>query len=188
MLQKLAEFATIDKRAIAIEVSGVRKAHGQKNADRGYPLLAAGWAPASKLQRPARAFSKEGNAMTLPGFTAQASTYRSQRHYIGSASSAGGSPPAVDVMPAYRPGPETRTRCQSCLDGCTTSAEICVSDAWLIMLGCIFPPDCAVAAAATGEALASCAISNLACRGGCELFHCCPKICGFPNPLDPGSG
>ena len=77
--------------------------------------------------------------MKMPGFTAEASTYRTGRHYIGRPSNAAGSSSREGVMPAYRPGSETRSRCQSCLDGCTSSDEVCIADAWSIMLGCIFP-------------------------------------------------
>ena len=122
--------------------------------------------------------------MNLPGFTAEASHYRSRRSYSGRA----GSATREGLMLAYRPGSKTQAECQKCLDGCTSSAEICAADAWEIMLGCLFPPDCAIAAAATGEALTACYTSSLVCKAGCEVTDCCPKLCGFPNPLDPGSG
>jgi hypothetical protein len=125
--------------------------------------------------------------MNMPGFTAEVSTYRSRGRYVGRAGSdASASGAAVEL--AYRPGPATERNCQSCRDGCDSSAEICAADAQTILLGCIFPPDCAIAAAAYGEALTSCYTSNLICKGTCEFTDCCPKICGFPNPLDPGSG
>jgi hypothetical protein len=126
--------------------------------------------------------------MKLPGFTAEASTYRTGRHYIGGGSNGAGSSSCEGVTPAYRPGSETQSRCQSCLDGCTSADEVCVADAWELMLGCIFPPDCAAAAAATGEALTACNIASLICKGACEMLECCPKICGLPDPFDPGSG
>lgn len=133
----------------------------------------------------------------LPGFSAQSSLYRTSRVYAGYDPSLSSGPTqalteALDVsprvVPAYHPGSETQSNCGSCLDGCTSAAEICTADAWETMLGCIFPPDCAIAAAATGEALTACATANLVCKAACEVFHCCPKLCGVPDPLDPGSG
>jgi len=128
--------------------------------------------------------------MNTPGFTAEASTHWSRRQYVSGAVSSG--PVASQAVHlAYRPGPGTRSSCTNCLDGCQTAAETCVADASTILLGCLFPPDCAIAAAAYGEALTACATSNYACKGACAvpyLGSCCPKVCGFPNPLDPGSG
>ena len=129
--------------------------------------------------------------MSLPGFTAEASMFRSRRQYASGAFGLDAAAPSDTVQLAYRPGSETQSSCRKCLDGCNSAAENCVADASSILLGCIFPPDCAIAVAAYGEALATCAITNAACKGVCALPYfgsCCPKVCGFPDPLDPGSG
>jgi hypothetical protein len=126
--------------------------------------------------------------MKFPGFTATASLYRTGRVYQGAAASAGTVLSGEPVVPAYYPGPGTQASCSNCLEGCATALAECSAAATALLAGCLFPPACAAAAAAAGAALGACDTANLICTGRCEILRCCPKVCGFPNPLNPGEG
>ena len=56
--------------------------------------------------------------MSIPNFTAQASLYRSSRHYRGSAATPGGSRPGESVVLSYRPLPATQLDCYQCNGAC----------------------------------------------------------------------
>jgi len=121
----------------------------------------------------------------LPGFTAQASLYRSGGRYAGSLDAA----PGPSVALAYFPGPATQARCSSCTSNCASNLAICSALAAVPLVACVFPPACPFAAAAAGAALAACNATSLVCLAKCELTSdCCPKRCGPGNPFDPGDG
>ena len=139
--------------------------------------------------------------MNPPGFTAQASLYRTSGRYRASASESGISPPSKAIVPAYLPGPDTQARCNSCMEKCTDRASYCNTAATALLAGCVFPPLCPAAAAAAGAALADCQALLLGCTATCslprpELFGvkllgespCCPKVCGFTHPFAHGEG
>jgi hypothetical protein len=114
--------------------------------------------------------------------------YRSTRRYTASASHSPGWPGDSAVVLAYYPGSETQARCSDCMGTCATAHAECSAAASALLAGCFFPPACPAAAAAAGAALGACDTASLTCQGICEATKCCPKLCGFPNPLDPGSG
>jgi hypothetical protein len=64
----------------------------------------------------------------------------------------------------------------------------CNSEATPLDVACTislgFSPACAVA----GYVHAICHIYWVGCKAYCLLGHCCPKACGVPDPLHPGSG
>lgn len=130
--------------------------------------------------------------MNMPGFTAEASLYRTSGRYRASASDFGGSPLSEPIVPAYFPGPGTQAACNTCLEGCAKNNAICSFLAMQPLWGCIFPPACPVAAAIAGSLLAGCQTTHLICSAGCVVpgpwTSCCPKVCSFPNPLEPGEG
>lgn len=119
--------------------------------------------------------------MNIPEFTAEASLYRTSNCYRSSGSELGGSPYTQSVVAAYFPGDETQGKCSDCLEGCATTNASCN----VIALATVWNP---IAAAA---AYAACATEAALCVGWCEnpiWGKCCPKLCGVPNPFDPGSG
>lgn len=121
--------------------------------------------------------------MNLPAFTAQASLYKTSNRYRSSGVELGGSIPDQSVVAAYFPGPETQVKCNRC-------SEIALRNfAGCLVIGgisCIasgpFYPICA------GAALAACDLGLLSQQAVCAYDDCCPKICGTPNPFDPGAG
>jgi hypothetical protein len=92
------------------------------------------------------------------------------------------------IVPFYKPGSGTMASCNNCLDDCASALAQCAAGASAILLGCIFPPACGAAVAAAGAALAACDGTSLGCVAYCDAAKCCPKLCGVPNPFDPGSG
>jgi hypothetical protein len=119
--------------------------------------------------------------MSTPGFTADASLYRTSNHYRSSGSGSEAEPGARAVVAAYHPGPGTQRSCSDCLESCAKQNVICNAVA---MTTIWFPPALAVA-------FTACATEAAACLGYCTvpvLGKCCPKVCGFPNPLEPGEG
>ena len=125
--------------------------------------------------------------MSVPGFTAEATIYRSMRQYAYAvAESLVGTPLPVEL--AYFPGPETQARCSDCTENCAAQLSICSAGAASVLAGCFFPPACPGAVALAGELQAACDTENLGCQGYCEAFKCCPKPCGIPNPFNPGEG
>jgi hypothetical protein len=124
----------------------------------------------------------------LPGFTAERSLRRSRRTYrtMCSAPSRVGSNPRV--VPAYMPGPATQARCNDCLSGCAEQLAWCSAGAAALVAGCFFPPACAGAILAAAAAQAGCDANSVGCIARCSATRCCPKRCGAPNPLEPGSG
>ena len=126
--------------------------------------------------------------MRMPGLTAGASLYRTSRQYRLSSSAFGGAWSASPLVAAFHPGPATQRDCSECLEQCAEANVQCSAFAVVPLWGCIFPPLCPAAAAAAGAALAVCQLTSLGCAGYCEVGKCCPKVCGFPNPFDPGAG
>jgi hypothetical protein len=128
------------------------------------------------------------NPVRMPSFTAHASLYSTTRRYIGSGSAGSGSGGAASVALAYYPGSDTQARCSDCLETCAQILTECSAAASSIVAGCLFPPACPAAVAAAGEAQGVCNTASLSCQAVCDATKCCPHLCGFPNPLDPGSG
>jgi len=126
--------------------------------------------------------------MTLPGFNAEASSYRTSRYYIAGTSSLADSPSSGAVTLSYYPGPDTQARCSDCGSDCASALGYCSASATALLGGCIFPPLCPAAAAAAGAALSACDIANLTCTGYCWAFKCCPKLCGIPDPFGSNNG
>jgi hypothetical protein len=131
--------------------------------------------------------------MNLPGFTADASAYRSKNPYRLFASASpgscgGGASSSGTIVAAYFPGPDTQARCSNCLGDCASALADCSAAASAPLLGCLFPPACAAAIAAAAYAQEGCNATSLACQAYCEAFVCCPKPCGIPNPFNPGEG
>jgi hypothetical protein len=126
--------------------------------------------------------------MNLPGFTGEASLYRTRNLYRVSATISNNLPYRESIVPEYFPGPGTQAACNNCLEGCAMALAECSSAAMSFLAGCVFPPACPVAAAIAGGALAACSTESLLCTARCEVLRCCPKVCGFPNPFEPGEG
>lgn len=126
--------------------------------------------------------------MSMPAFTAQASLYRTSNRYRLSGTESGGSHSAQTVVAAYMPGPETQRTCNNCLQGCAESLAECSVIAMAPLAACVFPPACIGAAAAAGALLGACNVASLACIARCQILRCCPKVCGTPNPFEPGQG
>jgi hypothetical protein len=137
--------------------------------------------------------------MSLPAFSAQASLYSSSRRYRSSITESDAkSSSGHSIVPAYMPGPATQHDCGVCtglcdkeIEGCAILVAAAVSAVCIGTLGFGCP-----GAVAAGEAvLVACAEAYAACIGYCNIpgwvpvvgGYCCPKICGFPNPLE-GSG
>jgi hypothetical protein len=139
--------------------------------------------------------------MSLPNFTAQVSLYRSSKHYRGSATGAGGSPPGGSIAPAYFPGPATEAACQRCAGNCVKEYDV---ESGLIaagvVLGCLSVVGCPGAVATGGEAQAAADGRLASCIAICEFpglpdvplwpagGDCCPKLCGPEDPFNPGAG
>ena len=120
--------------------------------------------------------------MNLPHFAAEASIYRSRRHYSAPLLYSGRSQADQTIVASYRPGVETMKGCYRCTEeNCATHLEYCNIGA---DIGCfLFPAGCLAAQAA-------CDAEYLACLGVCVapvVGECCPTPCGVPNPFDPGS-
>lgn len=126
--------------------------------------------------------------MNLPGFAAEASVYRTQRVYRGYNGTGFVTPFPASVFAAYSPGPQTQASCNKCVQACSDFDDACNTAAYALLLGCLWPPACPDAAAASDAMRDMCDATNLACKIACEAFTCCPKLCGFPDPTNPGSG
>jgi hypothetical protein len=139
--------------------------------------------------------------MSIPNFTAQASLYKSSRHYRGAAPSPDGSPPGGLIVPAYFPGSATEADCQTCVGDCTDAYNTATAIAAAgTVAGCLTLFGCPAAVAAGAAAQAGADEVLAACLAKCDFpgmpdipiwpkgGRCCPKLCGFWNPLDPGSG
>lgn len=126
--------------------------------------------------------------MSIPNFTAQASLYRSNMHYRGSAASPGGSPPSKSIVLAYRPLPATQIQCSQCNDACDFDWIACNTEL-VTPLSFLCNPWVPVpgACAALGLAQLYCDALHVGCRAYC-FPRCCPKVCGFPDPTRPGVG
>jgi hypothetical protein len=133
--------------------------------------------------------------MNIPQFTAQASLYRTRGQYSAAWSDVGALLPAETIVPAYYPGSGTQRDCSNCLEAVAKGLIICDGTAAVTAAvvcattGIIsFGISCAVAAGALAAALATCDGAALVATGVCAATTCCPKLCGTPNPLDPGRG
>jgi hypothetical protein len=130
--------------------------------------------------------------MNTPGFTAQASIYRSGRRYT--AMTIDSTDSIIGATPAYYPGPESRARCYDAAVACNESLAGCLLTASAVCaVGCIASgpgyPFCL--AACEGGVIASCNANYLRCQANNNLSsRCCPKLCGsLADALtDPGSG
>jgi hypothetical protein len=128
--------------------------------------------------------------MSIPNFTAQASLYRSSRHYRGSAASSGSSRPGGSIVLAYRPLPATQIQCSECNDSCSFSNSVCNGElvtplAALCGFSLFTLPG---ACAAASYAQLYCDALYAGCTTLCLFKSCCPKACGIPDPLKPGDG
>jgi hypothetical protein len=131
--------------------------------------------------------------MNLPGFTAEASAYRSRVSYrflsaASPGSSGRGTSSSGTIVAAYFPGPQTQAGCNQCLEACTALAAGCSAAALIPLSGCSVPLFCPYAVYVSGMMLAMCNAVGDACKAGCITLVCCPKPCGVPNPLNPGEG
>jgi hypothetical protein len=127
--------------------------------------------------------------MNLPSLTAEASVYRSSIRYLIGYSTV--ETPPREFVPAYMPGTATMQSCNDCLQDCVNdnlicqglavagTAICCAATVGLFCGGCV-----AAGAAASGL----CDTTMLGCMAKCDISPCCPKLCGFPDPLNPGSG
>jgi hypothetical protein len=123
--------------------------------------------------------------MRLPGFSGEASAYQTTTLYRACTSVSQGPPLDGLVLPAYRPGLATQSQCSDCIDGCNATNAYCNAEAGALATLCFFfPPACAAA----GGVQLWCDAEHAFCRGYCEVAYCCPKLCGFPDPLRPGVG
>lgn len=121
--------------------------------------------------------------MNIPEFTAQASLYRTSNSYRSSGTEFDGSPSAQSVVTAYFPGPETQAKCNRCSEIALRNFGVCVGIGAVGSIACgPFYPAC------FGTALAACDLALLSAQALCAYDDCCPKICGTPNPFDPGAG
>jgi hypothetical protein len=132
---------------------------------------------------------------TIPLFTAEASLYRSRGNYSTTWSEGSGPTEANAIVPAYFPGSGTQHDCSICLGDvaksliicdavpAVTAAVVCAASGWFT-----FGISCAAAGAALATALVACDAAALVATGVCAATTCCPKLCGTPNPFDPGSG
>jgi len=134
--------------------------------------------------------------MTIPGFSAHASLYRTSNHYRGVGNAYVDSPSADSVVTAFIPGPETLNRCSGCTTICDATRTVCLTKA----AATTFESCAASLFIGCGPAIAlgalqaeGCEASHLECFGDCNiptnpLFEspCCPKVCGPPIP--PGKG
>ncbi len=120
--------------------------------------------------------------MNIPEFTAEASLYSSINNYRSSVSELVGSSPEL-VVAAYFPGAATQAKCNRCSEIALRNYGVCL---FVGGIGCIasgpFYPICA------GGVLAGCNLGLLGAQALCTYDDCCPKICGTPNPFDPGEG
>lgn len=124
--------------------------------------------------------------MSILNFTAQASLYRSSRHYRGSATSPDGSPLGGSIVLAYRPLPATQIQCSQCNDGCDSDYEFCNSLITPLGVACsLFVP---AACAAAAYAQLYCDAVYAGCRAYRLFGFCCPKACSVPDPSHPGEG
>ena len=133
------------------------------------------------------------NTMNMPGFTAEATLYRTRNRYRFSVSASSASSTAQSVVPALNF--EDSVRCSACENKCNEAAADCVGVAtgtWLLGLGacaaagplyplCATPVSIAFALANAGCAakLAACHVvcnapgDSSCCPVFCELGHCC---------------
>jgi len=128
--------------------------------------------------------------MSVPGFTAHTSLYRTRGWYRGSAM-APGVLTSETIIPAYRPGPETQAACSRCNERCATTLAECTLLAAAPLLACVIPPLCPGAVATSAALLTGCLKLNGICVGRCFTTTCCPNFCGdfFElNPFEPGEG
>jgi hypothetical protein len=131
--------------------------------------------------------------LSLPDFTADASLYTTSRIYRASAAHCECLDSGEGIIPAYRPSPGTQATCAGDLADCTEAYASCsAAVAVAVIAGCAPVLTCPAALAAGLEAEAACTYTFLACNALNVLpgpqSGCCPKVCGIPNPLDPGSG
>ncbi len=115
--------------------------------------------------------------------------YRSKVRYRGSPLVSGRS----TIVPAYFPGPSTEAKCSDCLGYVATSLAGCyallVAD---VAAECLNPfgwfGACETAIARLPGEIIICDAESVSGIGYCDAQRCCPKVCGPPNPLIPGSG
>jgi hypothetical protein len=129
--------------------------------------------------------------VNTPAFTAEASLYRTSGHYRSSGSEYGGLLAGETIVPTFIPGAQTQRDCNTCLKACATGLVTCTTlGAAGCGVGCIasllFYGACF--AGCMGTVLIGCDLAAVSCVAACSATVCCPKICGTPNPFDPGQG
>jgi len=111
--------------------------------------------------------------MSIPGFTAAGSLYRSGQIYYSSTADSGPGPSdsALDhLVPAWVPTLNTRERCQTRLDACGIGFSTCLGVS-VFSLGLGSVACLGLYHACLGEALIP--------GQGNELSPCCPTLCDF---------
>jgi hypothetical protein len=127
--------------------------------------------------------------MTLPRFSGEASLYRTNAFYRNHASVPQGPPPSGLVEPAYRPLPATQSDCSECNDSCDQARDYCNALVIPLDVACAFAFWIGGApCVAAGVAHFYCNAVYVGCKAYCLSGRCCPKVCGFPDPLHPGEG
>jgi hypothetical protein len=135
------------------------------------------------------------NASYMPGFSAEATLYRTRNRYRSSRAAPDGAIPAQSVVAALTH--EDTENCARCVDKCNQQSSDCVDYAtamWTIALaGCAlsgpFYPACAAAATGTyAVATAGCFAKLALCDGVCYLpgESCCPQFCGLGHCCSKG--
>ncbi len=121
--------------------------------------------------------------MNIPEFTARASLYRTSSGYRSAGSWNGGATQDQSIVPGYFPGSATQAKCNRCSEIALRNFGICLATGGV---ACIasgpFYPICA------GGVLTACDLALLSQQAACAYDDCCPKVCGTPNPFDPGQG
>jgi hypothetical protein len=119
--------------------------------------------------------------MNIPEFTAEASLYKTSRHYRSSVADVGSLIADQSVVAAYYPGPSTQKGCDKCLQNCADDQSSCedfaLAASFFVPWGPAVYPICDDDAAR--------------CRRDCinpPFGACCPKACGPRNPYDPREG
>jgi hypothetical protein len=109
--------------------------------------------------------------MVMPGFSAEASVYRTRQHYNASSIGSEGLSSSESIVPAYYPGPAAQAACNKCLVSAVEDYFNCIATQG-------FP-----------FSLIHCTLKSWWDGGSCIVDDCCPKRCGPPDFFNlAGSG
>jgi len=121
--------------------------------------------------------------MNMPGFTAEASLYKTSNRYRASNLEYGDKPSGEAIILSYFPGPATQAVCDTCLKRAVRDHGICLVSAAVGSAVCgPFYPVC------FGAAAGGCWVKLVWDLGECAIDDCCPKLCSGINPFEPGTG